>query len=246
LTRFSTTTPTARQPYAFRWGGWNDGDEKQLRTASRLGLEALAAPPGPMMYVPISQMNDGALALIDRIAPTMWLVRTRLPAFSLENKIRSELTEASGGVPIGEIGSMEQLVGVSMARRHFETTLLSTFAGLALFLSVIGIYGLMDYSVRQRTHEIGIRVALGAQPKDILSDVLGQGARLAVVGTVLGIAAALGLTRLLASVLFGVSATDPLTFIVVSFLLTSVALFACSIPARRAMRVDPMDALRYD
>jgi putative ABC transport system permease protein len=206
----------------------------------------LTMPPEGVMYVPVSQVSDGVLALVDRILPAIWVVRTRTPVVSLEDKIRRELTAASGGTPIGQFGSMDQLVGASIARSQFDTTVLSIFGALALVLAGIGIYGLFTFSVRQRTHEIGIRVALGAQPNGILRNVLGEGARLALVGIVLGVAAALGLTRLLASMLFGVSATDPLTFAAAVAVLLAIALLACYIPARRAMRVDPMVALRHE
>jgi len=124
--------------------------------------------------------------------------------------------------------------------------LLGAFAVLALVLSCIGIYGVISYLVGQRTHEIGIRVALGAQRGDVMRLVLGQGAKLALIGVAIGIAAALGLTRLMANQLFGVTAHDPLTFVAVAILLTLVALLACYLPARRAVRVDPMIALRYE
>jgi len=124
--------------------------------------------------------------------------------------------------------------------------LLGTFAGLALLLSSIGIYGVVSYLVVQHTREIGIRIALGAQRRDVLRMVLGDGAKMALIGVAVGIVAALGLTRLMRSVLYGVSATDPTTFAAVVIVLTSVALAACYIPARRAMRVDPMIALRYE
>jgi ABC-type antimicrobial peptide transport system permease subunit len=140
----------------------------------------------------------------------------------------------------------DELVSRSLADKWFAMVLLGVFAGLALALSSIGIYGVISYVVGQRTHEIGIRIALGAGRKDVLKLVLGEGTKTALIGVAIGLVAAMGLTRLMASVLYGVSATDPLTFAAVTIVLTGVALTACYLPARRAMRVDPMVALRYE
>jgi putative ABC transport system permease protein len=134
----------------------------------------------------------------------------------------------------------------SLALRNFMRFLLSIFAGLALVLASVGIYGVISYAVSQRTREIGVRMALGARPADVLRLILGEGLRLVLVGVAVGIAAALALTKLLASLLFGVSGTDPIIFASVTGLLVGVSLAACFVPARRAMRVDPMVALRYE
>jgi putative ABC transport system permease protein len=142
--------------------------------------------------------------------------------------------------------SYEEIVSRSLAERWFSMVLLGIFAVLALVLSSVGIYGVISYVVGQRTHEIGIRIALGAQRKDVLALVLGEGTRTTLLGVGIGLIAALGLTRLMASVLYGVSATDPLTFVAVAGVLAAVALAATYIPARRAMRVDPIVALRYE
>jgi ABC-type antimicrobial peptide transport system permease subunit len=141
---------------------------------------------------------------------------------------------------------MDEVVAGSFAARSVSMILLAVFAALALVLSCVGIYGVISCVVGQRTHEIGIRMALGAQRGDVMRLVLGEGVRMALVGVAAGIAAALGLTRLMAGQLFGVTAQDPLTFAVVAILLTLVALLACYLPARRAMRVDPVVALRYE
>ena len=142
--------------------------------------------------------------------------------------------------------TMDEIISDSISDRKFSMVLLGTFAALALLLSSIGIYGVISYLIGQRTHEIGIRMALGAQRKDVLALVLSEGVRLTLLGAAIGIAAAFGLTRLMASLLYGVSATDPLTFAAVPVVLLGVAMLACYIPARRAMRVDPMTALRYE
>jgi ABC-type antimicrobial peptide transport system permease subunit len=141
---------------------------------------------------------------------------------------------------------MDQTVSSSLTDWRFRAILLSVFSALALFIATIGVYGVISYSVAQRTHEIGIRMALGAERRDVLRLVLGQGARLALAGVLVGVAVALGLTRLMADMLYGVKASDPLTFAATATLLLLVAVVACYVPARRAMRVDPMVALRYE
>ena len=142
--------------------------------------------------------------------------------------------------------TMDQIVADSLAVRRFAMILLGVFAALALALSAVGIYGVISYLVGQRTHEIGIRIALGAQRKDVLLLVLGEGVKMALIGVAIGILAALGLTRLIAGLLYAVSPTDPATFAAVTITLLFVALLACYIPARRAMQVDPMVSLRYE
>jgi putative ABC transport system permease protein len=142
--------------------------------------------------------------------------------------------------------TMDEIISASLAARRFSMILLGVFAVLALLLSSVGIYGVISYLVGQRTHEIGIRIALGALRRDVLRLVLGEGAKMALLGVFIGLAASLGLTRLMANMLYGVSPTDPLTFAGVAIVLTLIALAACYIPARRAMRVDPMVALRYE
>ena len=141
---------------------------------------------------------------------------------------------------------MEELVARSVSQRRFNLLLLAAFASVALLLAAVGIYGVMSYSVEQRTREIGVRMAMGAQRGDVLRLVIGEGMKLALIGALLGLGGALALTRLLKTLLFEVSATDPLTFIVIAALLNIVALLACWIPGRRAAKVDPMVALRID
>jgi len=147
---------------------------------------------------------------------------------------------------LGQFQSLQRVVDGSVAPQRFNTLLLAAFAVVALALAAVGIYGVMGYSVMQRTHEIGIRIALGAQKRNVLSLVIGQGMKLALIGVCVGVLAALALTRVMKGLLFEVKPTDPLTFTGVSVLLVGIALFACWLPARRATKVDPMEALRYE
>ena len=207
---------------------------------------ALSRPPDQIMYVPFAQVNDGVIALNNRIIPVTWTVRTKLQPFSLSADVQRELREASGGLPVAHIRSMQQVVGESTARNDFYMTLLTIFAGVALLLAAIGVYGLMAYSVQQRTQEIGVRMALGASPQQVRRMVVTQGMQLALVGVVIGVGSALGLTRLMSSLLYGVKPWDPITILLVAVLLSGVTLLATYLPARRASRVDPMVALRYE
>ena len=173
-------------------------------------------------------------------------VRTASDPLQLAAAVRSEIQSLDKTVWLDHVTTVELWLRELGSQRRFQTSLLSLFAVVALLLAAIGIYGLMHHSVTQRTHEIGIRVALGAQPRDVLGLIVGRGMVLAVIGLGIGLAGALALTRLLSSLLFGVSATDPITFLSVSLLLAAVALLACYLPARRATKVDPMVALRYE
>jgi len=177
------------------------------------------------------------------------VVRTPLDIASVMPAIKNAVYGAGSDQPIFNIETMQQIVSESMSSRRFPMILLGTFAGLALLLAAVGIYGVISYSVAQRIHEFGIRVALGADKRDVLRMVMGQGLALALAGLAIGVVAALILTRVLSSfslLLYGVGASDPLTFIIVSVLLILPAILACYIPARRAMKVDPMVALRYE
>jgi putative ABC transport system permease protein len=160
--------------------------------------------------------------------------------------LRSALAEIDPNQPLVKVRTMEENMATTVAQPRFRTWLIGILAMLALVLAAVGVYGVMSYTVTQRTSEIGVRVALGAQPRDVFRIIVGQGLRLALFGVSVGLVAALVLTRLLQSFLFGISAYDPLTFIGVSVLLTLVAVAASYFPARRATRVDPMIALRYE
>ena len=149
-------------------------------------------------------------------------------------------------LPVDAVSTMDEILSDTLSPRRFSALLISIFAALALSLAAIGIYGVMSYMVGKRSSEIGIRMALGAQPRDALRLIVGHGAKLALCGIIAGVVGALLLTRLMTSLLYGVHASDPVTFIATSALLMLVALAACYIPARRAMRVDPMTALRHE
>jgi putative ABC transport system permease protein len=160
--------------------------------------------------------------------------------------LRQEVQALDKTLALSRVQTMEEIVSATVAVPRLVMLLFASFAAVALVLASLGIYGVMAYSVTQRTHEIGIRIALGAQTRNVLGLVVGQGMKLAVLGVGLGLAASFGLTRLMESLLFGIQATDPLTFAAVALLLTLVALLACYLPARRATKVDPMIALRYE
>ncbi len=202
--------------------------------------------PGPMMYIPAAQVPDGVTTFNARIGPISWIVRTRVAPQSLSSAIQNELRRSSGGLPVARIRSMTEVAVQSTARADFNMLLLTIFGCSALLLAAIGIGGLMAYSVEQRTQEIGIRMALGAESGNVRNMVIFQGMRLALTGVAIGIAAAFGLTRFLASFLFGVQTWDPVVFTTVPVLLTAVALLAVWLPARRATRIDPVNALRYE
>ena len=199
-----------------------------------------------VMYVPQSQMTEGLTALANSVIPLSWCIRTATDPSSLRVAIERELHGVDGQMPISRERTMTEVLAGAVARQSFNTVLLSIFAGVALVLAAIGIYGLMSYSVDQRRQEIGIRMALGADRGRMLRVVLREGMTLAVLGVVLGLLLAYGLTRLLASLLFGVKASDPFAFAAVAGILTMVALVAAYIPARRATTVDPAIALRYE
>jgi putative ABC transport system permease protein len=174
------------------------------------------------------------------------LVRTPGDPMRLAGAMRNELATLDKQVSIGKVRSMDTIAAESVAQPRFRTLLLALFGIAALLLASVGIYGVMSYAVTQRTQEIGIRMALGAQVSDVRKLVIGNGMSLALIGVAIGLAGSYGLTRLMASLLFGISATDALTFAAISAVLVIVALGACYIPARRATKVDPLVALRYE
>ena len=201
--------------------------------------------PGPVMYIPQAQLTDGANALNVRITPMAWIVRSKVPPVSLSAAVQEQLRQVTG-LPVSNVQTMDEVVAEATSRQRFNMLLMSVFAASALLLAAIGIYGLMAYSVEQRTQEIGIRLALGAETADVRRMVVTQGMRLALVGVLAGIAGAFALTRLLTSFLFGVDARDPVVFVAIPVLLSFVALAGVWLPAIRATRVDPLEALRYE
>jgi putative ABC transport system permease protein len=173
-------------------------------------------------------------------------VRTASNPLSITSSIRSKVGELDRTIPVSDVSTMEDRLSLSLGQQRFSLALLSIFGWLALALAACGIYAVVSYSVGRRTHEFGIRMALGAQRLDVLRVAGGQEMISAFIGIGAGIAAALGLTRFMASLLYGIRSTDPLTLVTVSLILVSVALLACYIPARRAAKVDPMVALRCE
>jgi predicted permease len=237
--------------------------------AAALGKRIRIAGPGPLRWREIVGVvedvrDDG----VQQKAPSLvyWPVRMenfwgakfimRSVAFSIRskragnegfvNEVHQAVWSVNPNVPLALVRTMHEVYDRSMAGTSFALVMLGIAGATALVLGIIGIYGVISYGVSQRTREIGIRVALGAQRRDIVRIVLGQGGTVALVGIGLGLTASFGLTRLMATMLFGVSATDPLTFVAVALILLAVALLACYVPARRAMRVDPMVALRHE
>jgi putative ABC transport system permease protein len=222
-----------RVRFSVQEGQWHTivgvvGDVRHGRLESEAGLE---------MYRPYSQSPIPYMALV---------VRSDVEMSSMVSSIRNEMLDLDRTLPVYSIRPMEQIISRSLAPRRFQMILLGSFAGMALILAAVGIYGVISYSVNERRHEFGIRLALGAQSRDLLMLVLGQGMKLALTGMAIGLLASFALTRLIQTLLFGVSPGDPMTFALITTLLIFVSLLACSIPAGRAAKVDPMVALRNE
>jgi putative ABC transport system permease protein len=198
----------------------------------------LAAEPKPQMYLTYAQAGF--------FAPRHLVVSTEGDPLALAGLVRKTVWDVDRDQPVSNVNTMEGVLSESIARQRFSTLLFGVFAGVALVLAAVGIYGVMSYSMAQRTREIGIRMALGAQKRDVLKLAVGQGLRLVAIGVAIGLAGALALTRVMSSLLYGVSATDPATLVTISLVLIAVALLASYIPARRAAKVDPLIALRYE
>jgi putative ABC transport system permease protein len=199
--------------------------------------DGLDSTTRPMIYWPYPQFPGVFNNLV---------IRTDGDLPTIITAVKNQIWSIDREQPMTRIQTMEDVIAGSVAPRRFNMLLLGTFAALALALAAVGIYGVLSYLVSQRTHEIGIRMALGAHRRNVMAMIVKQGMLLALTGVGVGLLASLALTRLTASLLFGVDASDPLTFTLVSLLLSLVALFACYIPARRATKVDPIVALRYE
>jgi len=202
--------------------------------------------PGPTMYIPVAQMPDKVTELNSRIAPLWWIVRTRMEPHTLTAAVTKAIREATGGLPVAHIRSMDEIVVLTTSRERFNMLLLTVFGTSALLMAAIGIYGLMAYSVQQRTLELGVRMALGAPASNIRNMVIRQGMLLAGIGLVIGIGAAFWLTKFLTGFLFGVKTWDPTAFVLTPIFLGAVALVAVWVPARKATRIDPISALRFE
>jgi putative ABC transport system permease protein len=220
--------------------GWPEDElpwREVIGVVADVKLEGIDRETPLQTYLPITQEPSRSVAVVARTSSNPLAI-----AAIVEQTIRS----IDNDLPVFNTRSMDQLMGNAIGQQRLLMVLLAGFALLALTLAAVGIYGVMSYTVTQRTHEIGIRMAMGARPRDVLLMIVGQGMMLTVAGATIGLAAALGLTRLMSSMLFGVSATDPATFAVLTLILAVVAFFACYLPARRATRVDPLIALRYE
>jgi len=208
--------------------------------ASDVKHSGLNQPVDPALYTPFSQNNE---------AWRKWMtlvIRTRVPEAGLVEDVKKQVWKLDSQIPVSEIQTMDDLLAVSVAEQRFNMLLLGSFAALAVALAGVGIYCMVAYRVNQRTHEIGVYMALGAQHRDVLQFVMRDGVKLGMLGIVLGLAGALALTRMMVSLLFEVKPTDPATLIGVALLLAAVALLACYIPARRALSIHPMTALRRE
>jgi predicted permease len=207
---------------------------------------ALGSPPEAIMYVLVNQRSDFLNTWDSQLTPMIWVIRTKGEPLSLNDAIQRELRIASGGLAVAHVRAMEQVRAEATADSTFNMTLFNVFAGIAIVLAAIGIFGVMACFVNERTQEIGLRIALGARPRDVLGMVVRQGMRLVLIGIFIGIMGSVALTPLIASLLYGVKSSDPIVLACVALLLCAVALATVYFPARRATKVDPVLALRWE
>jgi len=205
----------------------------------------LDRPVLPTVYYPMTIVSDETNVALNRWFLSSWIVRTS-GQVNIEAAIRDALKQVDPELPVANVRSMTDIVSSSITEQRFETTMMTAFAVLALLLTGIGLYGVLSYQVSQRTREIGVRLALGAQSGDVILMVIKQGLGLTAIGLGLGLLSSIWLTRLISGLLFGIQPTDILTFAGISGLLAIVALLACAVPALRASKVDPMIALRFE
>jgi putative ABC transport system permease protein len=229
------------------------GKQVRLPWGKNAARQPLLTVVGVVDHVKLDRLNEQAGFVqayfpFEQIGPSgaVVTIRTTLEPEKFASIVRQQIQALDADQPIYDVHTLAELRDTSLAPERLNVTLLGVFAVVALLLAAIGLYGVISYAIAQRTHELGLRMALGAQTRDVMALVMGQGAKLAVGGVAIGLAGAWGLTRLMSTLLFGVSATDPLTFALIALLLIVVALTACFVPARRATRVDPMVALRYE
>jgi cell division protein FtsX len=205
--------------------------------------DGLNQEPQPKIFTPEAQTPDAFNAFSMQVMPRAWVIRTKVPPMSLAGPIQSEIRRSTG-LPVSDVRTMEQIVSTSTSRTKFDTLLMIIFAASALLLAAIGIYGVMAYAVQQRTREIGVRLALGAQPAALRRLIVAEGVGLAGLGIAIGLVVSVAASRFMSSMLFGVRAHDPLVFIAAPLVLTFVALTATWVPAARASRIDALHALR--
>ncbi|HEY2545512.1 MAG TPA: FtsX-like permease family protein, partial [Candidatus Acidoferrum sp.] len=237
-----------RNPIGKRMKYAGDSWRSVIGVVSDVKDASMQAPAAPHAYTPYLQEADKLLETpdFDELRTFHLAVRTATDPTLVFSSVRSAVASIDSQIALDDLKTMDSVIDKSLAPQRFNLALISLFAVLAIFLAAVGVYGVLSYSISQRTREIGVRIALGAQRGGVLRMAVGEGMKLALLGTAVGMVGGFLLTRLMASLLFGVTAHDPLTFAAVGVVVALVSFAACYIPARRAMRVDPIVALRYE